>query len=221
MWMKSGQFRKHCWTSLNHLHSSLSRFFTFSKTSKGFPALQFSGYIVKIPHIVHKHLVNENSFARKTEETAFEEKGGVKNKPEYRGHHRNLAAKQRHYRVPSFHASSSSSSSSSSSLYQVRSNFRISLHSLQRIDQIYIKSIHIFRYEEREEEEREGERFIVYFMSLYYFTVKWFIHCKGLIKYTSNRFTFSVFPFVARITTNRVILDLMSTVMDIYNNHRA
>ena len=151
-------FRKHCWTPLDHLHSSLSRFFTFSKTSKGFPALQFSGYIVKIPYIVQKHLVNENSFARKTEETAFEEKGGVKNKPEYRGHHRNLAAKQRHYRVPSFHASSSSSSSSSSSLYQVRSNFRISLHSLQRIDQIYIKSIHIFRYEEREEEEREREK---------------------------------------------------------------
>merc|ERR1712240_380904 len=68
----------------------------------------------------------------------------VKNKPEYRGHHRNLAAKQRHYWVSSFHASSSSSSSSSSSLYQVRSNFRISIHSLQRTDQIYIKSIHIF-----------------------------------------------------------------------------
>merc|ERR1711873_79028 len=105
--------------------------------------------------------------------------GGVKNKPEYRGHHRNLAAKQRHYRVSSFHASSSSSSSSSSSLYQVRSNFRISLHSLQRIDQIYIKSIHIFRYEEREEEEREREKdSLSIFVSVLF-------HCK-MIRFTAK-----------------------------------
>ena len=121
---------------------------------------------------MQKHLVNENSFARKTEETAFEEKGGVKNKPEYRGHHRNLAAKQRHYRVPSFHASSSSSSSSSSSLYQVRSNFRISLHSLQRIDIINIQSIHISGMK-RERGRRDRGRKI---HCLFYVSV--LFHCK-------------------------------------------
>ena len=76
-----------------HLHSSLSRFFTFSKTSKSFPALQFPGYIVKIPCIVQKHLVNENSSARKTGETAFEGEGRVKNDPGYRWLHQKLAAK--------------------------------------------------------------------------------------------------------------------------------
>ena len=105
----------------------------------------------------------------------------VKNKPEYRGHHRNLAAKQRHYRVPSFHASSSSSSSSSSSLYQVRSNFRISLHSLQRIDITNIQSIHISGMKRERGRRDRGRKIHCLFYVSVSFLCKMFIHCKGLI----------------------------------------
>ena len=77
-----------------HLRSAASRFFVFSITSKSFPAQQIPNYIIEISYIMQKHLINENSFARKTGETAFEGEGRVKNDPGYRWHHRKLVAKR-------------------------------------------------------------------------------------------------------------------------------
>ena len=175
--MKCGQFKKALLNFTRSFAFLSEQVFHLFQNIERFSCSAISGYIVRIPYIVQKHLVNENSFARKTEETAFEEKGGVKNKPEYRGHHRNLAAKQRHYRVPSFHASSSSSSSSSSSLYQVRSNFRISLHSLQRIDIINIQSIHISGMKRERGRRDRGRKIHCLFHVSVSFLCKMFIHC--------------------------------------------
>ena len=134
-----------------HLHSAESRFFVFSITSKSFPAQQIQNYIIEISYIMQKHLINENSFARKTGETAFEGEGRVKKDPE------KLAAKERHHRVPPSHASSSSSSSSSSSFSKVRSNLEsLLIHCLELI-QLHI---HQFPYFQvcRERGRRERER---------------------------------------------------------------